>query len=186
MVVGRRLSDVGTFIVLTRSDSFGGTTGLLGVARPTLAQEVGGVRRSLRVRLFRHAAHGIALAGTKGELLPRTQRLVGGFSRALFGVHSVGTCRHNVIALTYVPATMFCFLPLTVNGFGRLCPGVGIQVLRRNAGGYVRSILYGRSSFNVGVGGIAGSSVSFAPLIGRPFILTYQHSRPLTGGRLMR
>lgn len=186
IIIKHKLSNIKTFIILTKSNSFNNTTKLLNITQPTLTQKIKKIKKNLHIQLFKHTTHKITLTKTKKKLLPKTQKLIKKFNKTLFNIHNINTYHHNIITLTYIPTTIFYFLPLTINKFNKLYPNIKIQILKQNTNNYIKSILYNKSNFNININNITNSSINFTPLINKPFILTYQHNHPLTKKQLIK
>lgn len=69
------LARVGCVVAVSRANSLGGTTRTLCVSRPSLAGTIGRLRGRLKVVVFGHDNHNIALAGSKARFLVCTHRV---------------------------------------------------------------------------------------------------------------
>ncbi len=116
------------FVTLAEELHFGRAAKRLSMTQPPLSQAILGLERELGVRLFERTRRRVALTHSGAAFLEEARATLSRAAKAVEAAQRAERGEAGRLALGYLAATAYTFLPLVLRDFSRAAPGVKLEL----------------------------------------------------------
>lgn len=171
------------FVTLAEELHFGRAARRLAMTQPPLSQSIAALERELGVRLFERTRRKVALTHAGSAFLDEARATLARAAQAIEAAQRAQRGHVGRLAIGYLAATAYTFLPLVLRDYSRSFPGVKLDLRELTLPQQIEALQRGDVHVGLLRPPVSDAELAAETILREPFVLALPVSHPLTALR---